>query len=108
MSITDMDNSTRMVLLLLIGAAIFEVGRELREATPDLHELRVSDDDDTRHKYAQHLVDGQAMTGIMVAGAALVAAWACGHWFPGLVLIGVYAALVWFQHDILRSPNTCN
>jgi hypothetical protein len=96
------DETTRDVLLLLVGAALFEAGRELRESTPEYHELRNADSDD--HHIKQYLIDGQAHTGIIVGGAALIAAWACKSLYPALVLIAVYGGLVWYQHSVYRSP----
>ena len=97
------DETTRDVLLLLVGAALFEAGRELRESTPEYSELRNASDDD--HHLKQYLIDGQAHTGIIVGGAALIAAWACKSLYPALVLIGVYGGLVWYQHSVLQSPR---
>ena len=97
------DETTRDVLLLLVGAALFEAGRELRESTPEYSELRNASDDD--HHLKQYLIDGQAHTGIIVGGAALIAAWACKSLYPALVLIGVYGALVWYQHSVYKSPR---
>ena len=97
------DETTRDVLLLLVGAALFEAGRELRESTPEYSELRNASDDD--HHIKQSLIDGQAHTGIIVGGAALIAAWACKSLYPALVLIGVYGGLVWYQHSVLQSPR---
>lgn len=100
------DNSTKAVLLFLVGAALFEVSRELRESTPHIEALRQADSENERHALAQHLVDGEAATGIVVAGAALVSAWACDSWVPALILVGTYLALVYYRHDILGAPNT--
>jgi hypothetical protein len=52
----------------------------------------------------QHLVDGEAHTGIVMAGAALVAAWACDSFLPALILIATYGALVWYNHSVLAAP----
>ena len=100
----NFDDSTRDVLLLLIGVAIFEAARELRESTPEYSELRTAHDDDDKLK--QHLIDGQAHTAFAVGGAALVAAWACSSWYPALVLVAVYGGLVWYQHSVLKAPTT--
>jgi hypothetical protein len=97
------DETTRDVLLLLVGAALFEAGRELRESTPEYHELRNAGDHD--HDIKQYLIDGQAHTGIIVGGAALIAAWACKSLYPALVLIAVYGGLVYYQHSVLKAPT---
>ena len=96
------DETTRDVLLLLVGAALFEAGRELRESTPDYSELRNAGEDDKHIK--QYLIDGQAHTAIIVGGAALIAAWACKSLYPALVLIAVYGGLVWYQHSVYGAP----
>ena len=100
-----MNETTRMVLLLLVGAAIFEIGREMRECTPAMSECRDADKDDYRVK--QYMVDGQGHAGIIAIGAALVAWWACKDVMPALIILGVYAALVWYQHSVLKAPATC-
>lgn len=100
------DETTRDVLLLLVGAALFEAGRELRESTPSYTELRNADDMDIHTK--QYLIDGQAHTAVIVGGAALIAAWACKSLYPALVLIAVYGGLVWYQHSVYKSPAPHN
>jgi len=97
------DETTRDVLLLLVGAALFEAGRELRESTPEYHELRNASDQDFHIK--QYLIDGQAHTAIIVGGAAVIAAYACKSLLPALVLIAVYGGLCYYQHSVLKAPT---
>ena len=100
----DLNNESKTVLLLLVGAAVFEIGREMRQPAPELPEMRRAENHQ-RAEYLQHLVDGQAQTGILVGGAALVATWASGSFTPGLILLGTYGALVWYQHSVLNAPS---
>ena len=101
------NETTRMVLLLLVGAAIFELGREMRECTPEMSDCRECDHDSYEgHRMRQHMVDGQGHAGIIAIGAALVAWWACKDVMPALIILAVYAALVWYQHSLLSAPCT--
>lgn len=99
----NLDNSEKTVLLLIVGLGIFELGREMREACPPMADMRQCDNDP---HLLQHLVDGEAHTGIIVAGAALVASLACGNITPGLILLATYGALVWYNHSVLKAPTT--
>jgi hypothetical protein len=103
----DLNADGKAGLLLLAGAALFELGREIREATPPTKELREADEH-TRLEYLQDLLDGQAHTGIIVAGAALLTAWAFDSLTPSLILLGTFGALVWYQHSILSAPAVSN
>lgn len=100
-------NDGKAGLLLLAGAALFELGREMRESTPDLKDLRRSNEH-SHVEYLQDLLDGQAHTGIIVAGAALLTAWAFDSYTPALILLGTFGALAWYQHSILTAPDNNN
>jgi hypothetical protein len=100
----ELSNESKTALLLLVGAAVFELGREMREASPELSEMRKASEHE-RADYLQHLVDGQAQTAIIVAGAALVATWATGSFTPGLILLGTFGALAYYQHSVLNAPS---
>lgn len=97
-----LDETTRNILLLLVGSAIFAAGQELRESTPKYTDLRNASEHD--HDIKQFLIDGECHTGIIVAGAAVIAAWATKSIIPALTLIGVYGALVWYQHSVYKAP----
>lgn len=99
---SNLDETTKNILLLLIGSAIFAAGQELRESTPNYTDLRNANEYDNELK--QYMIDGEAHTGIIVAGAAVIAAWATQSLVPALALIGVYGALVWYQHSVYKSP----
>jgi len=101
----SVDDSTRNVLVFVAALAVLEVGREMRECTPPLKELR--DTDPHEHRYElQTLIDGQAQVGIIAAGAALVAWWACKDFIPAAIILIMYAVLVWYQHSVLKAPAT--
>ena len=99
------DDNAKGALLLIMGAAIFELGREMRESCPSYETCRDTSDHD-HSKIKQYLVDGEMHAGILVAGAALISWWAFKDLFPVMVIIGVYAALVWHQHSVLAAPST--
>ena len=101
----DLNADGKAGLLLLAGAALFEIGREIREATPEYKELRESSEV-THYEYFQQLLDGQAHTGIVVGGAALLTAWAFDSLTPALIVLGTFGALVWYQHSVLNAPNS--
>jgi hypothetical protein len=103
----DLSESGKTGLLLLAGAALFELGREIREATPSNKELREAGES-TRLEYLQDLLDGQAHTGIIVAGASLLTVFAFDSFTPALILLGTFGALVWYQHSILSAPSVNN
>lgn len=98
-----MDESTRTVLVFVTALAILELGREMRECGPSLKECREAGRDSATF---QHLIDGQGHAGIIVAGAALVAWWASKDVVPALIIVGTYAALVWYQHSLVKAPAT--
>lgn len=98
----NLDETTKNILLLLIGSAIFAAGQELRESTPTYNELRNAHEHD--YDLKQYLIDGECHTAIIVAGAAVIAAWATNSFVPALTLIGVYGALVWYQHSVYKAP----
>ena len=99
----EINDSTRTVLVFVAALAILEIGREMRESGPSLKEMRQTEDGD-RHVVLQHLIDAHAETGILVGGVALVAWWASRDIVPALVIVGVFGALVWYQHSVLRAP----
>ena len=103
----DLSVDGKTGLLLLAGAALFELGREIREATPATKELREADEH-TRLEYLQDLLDGQAHTAIIVAGASLLTVYAFDSFTPALILLGTFGALVWYQHSILSAPPISN
>lgn len=99
----DLNETSKTALLLLVGAAIFELGREMRECGPDLSELRQADDSN-RHEMKQRLIDGNVHTAILVGGVSIVSIWATGSLVPALILVLVYLGLLWSHHDLLNAP----
>jgi hypothetical protein len=103
----SIDDTSKTALLLLVGAAIFELGREMRECGPDLSELRQADDSN-RHELKQMLIDGNVHTAILVTGVSIISIWATGSLTPALILILVFLGLLWCHHDLLKAPAVTN
>ena len=96
---TPMDKTA---VLAVLGVAVFELGREFREACPKTADLRSSDD---APHMLQHLVDGELHVGILAGGVALAAWWLTDSPVIPLIIVGTYVGLVAYHHSLLGAPS---
>jgi len=98
-----LDETSKTALLLVLGVAIFEMHRDMRECGPSLVELRQCTEEN-RHEIKQLEIDSNVHTAILVAGVSVVSIWATGSLVPAAILALVFLGLAWCDHDLIKAP----
>lgn len=91
----------RTAVLGVLALAVFEMGREYREAAPKPADLRC---DPGTQAMRQHFVDATLHTGIIVAGVALAAWWLTDSPAVPALIVGTFAGLVAYHHSLIDAP----
>ena len=91
----------RTAVLGVLALAVFELGREYREASPKPADLRC---DGGTGAMRQHLMDSTLHTAILVGGVAVAAWWLTDSVAVPAIIVGTFAGLVAYHHSLIDAP----